>query len=129
MTQDAWMSIDGIGEKSAQSLAEWFGDRKNQELLEALDRNGVRIVVPERKNISARPLLGKTFVLTGELTSFTRDAAKAMIKGKGGAVSSSVSRKTDYVVAGANPGSKYVKARELGVKVLDEERFRKLLGV
>ncbi len=127
VTLEEWAEIQGIGEKSAESLAEWFGDRKNQQLLEALDGSGVRILVPESRDISAQPLRGKAFMLTGELVSFTRDDAKAMIKGKGGVVSSSVSKKTDYVVAGANPGSKYDKAKALGVKILDEEELKKML--
>ena len=75
-----------------------------------------------------RILEGKTFVLTGELPSFTRDEAKDMIRKRGGSVSSSVSRKTNYVVAGENPGSKYDKARELGVTVVDESGFKALIG-
>jgi len=106
ITKDDWLTIDGIGEKSAESLVEWFGDKKHQELLRMLAAEGVEIILPEKKSVSEQPFRGMTFVLTGELSSFTRDAAKAMIKEKGGAVSSAVSSKTDYVVAGENPGSK-----------------------
>ena len=70
---------------------------------------------------------GLTFVLTGELKNFTRDEAKDMIRKQGGDITSSVSRKTSYVVAGINPGSKYDKAKELGVKILAEEEFIKLI--
>ena len=129
ISKEEWLSIDGIGEKSAESLAEWFGDTKHQALLRALEAEGVEILLPEKTTLSKQSLLGMAFVLTGELHSFTRDDAKAMIKEKGGSVSSSVSTKTDYVVAGANPGSKYEKAKELGVKVVDEKEFRKILGV
>lgn len=122
------MEINGIGEKSAESLEEWFGDAKNRELLRRLEEEGVEIIVPEKKAVASSAFDGKIFVLTGELSSFTRDEAKAMIKEKGGSVSSSVSRKTDYVVAGENPGSKLDNAEELGVKVIDEEEFKKLLG-
>lgn len=86
------------------------------------------IVTPKESSVKERIFDGLTFVLTGELSGFTRDEAKAMIKEKGGSVSSSVSQKTDYVVAGENPGSKYDKAKELGVKILSEDEFKKLLG-
>lgn len=122
-----WLGIQGIGEKSAASLAEWFGDAVHQELLETLEKEGVEIMLPEKKMLSEQSLRGMTFVLTGELSSFTREAAKAMIKEKGGAVSSTVSQKTDYVVAGENPGSKLAAAQKLGVKIMDEAEFRKLL--
>ncbi len=124
--REMWMDIDGIGEKSAESLSEWFVDGANQKLLRALADEGVNILLPETAS-DDQVFTGKTFVLTGELSSFTRDEAKAMIKGKGGSVSSSVSRKTDFVVAGENPGSKLENAKKLGVKILDEKDFRKLL--
>ena len=92
-----------------------------------LAAEGVEIILPEKKSVSEQPFRGMTFVLTGELSSFTRDAAKAMIKEKGGAVSSAVSQKTDYVVAGENPGSKLSVAQTLGVKVLSENEFINLL--
>ncbi|MDP3957056.1 MAG: BRCT domain-containing protein, partial [bacterium] len=127
ITKDDWLTVDGIGEKSAESLVEWFGDRKNQELLLMLMTQGVEIILPEKKSVSGQPFKGMTFVLTGELSSFTRDVAKAMIKGKGGAVSSAVSSKTDYVVAGENPGSKLSAAQTLGIKVLSEDAFKRML--
>ncbi|MDR3559326.1 MAG: NAD-dependent DNA ligase LigA [Candidatus Pacebacteria bacterium] len=124
-----WKNIKGIGEKSAESLVEWFGDGDNLKLLEKMRELGVRVIMPDAKyEISNTKLAGKTFVLTGELASFTRDEAKDMIRKAGGDVSSSVSRKTSYVVAGDNPGSKYEKAKELGVKVIEEEEFKKILG-
>ncbi len=76
---------------------------------------------------AASPLAGKTFVFTGGLADLSRDEAKALVAARGGKVTSSVSAKTDYVVAGADPGSKLAKARELGVKILDEAEFRELL--
>ncbi len=127
VTKEEWVAIRGIGEKSAESLIEWFGDGEHQELLRRISEEGVEIIMPERKDVASLSLDGKTFVLTGELTSFTRDEAKAMIKEKGGTVSSSVSRKTAYVVAGEHPGSKLDSAKKLGVKVLDEEGFKELL--
>ena len=123
-----WMSIKGIGEKSAESISEWFANEKHQVMLHRMTALGVEIVLPKQSTSDvASSFSGKTFVLTGELASFTRDAAKSMIKELGGSVAGSVSRKTDYVVAGENPGSKFDKAKELGVKILNEEEFQKML--
>jgi DNA ligase (NAD+) len=123
-----WLRIKGIGNKSAESLAEWFNDKNNLKLLEKMEERGVVLEIPNQANATKdHKLSGKTFVLTGELTSFTRDEAKDMIRKRGGDISSSVSKKTDYVVAGENPGSKYDKAQELGVKIIGEKEFEKLL--
>jgi len=126
MTEEEWLSVKGIGEKSAQSLVGWFTDVKNQELLQSLETEGIKIILPEKTDMGTQIFAGKVFVLTGELASFTRDDLKAIIKEKGGGVSSAVSQKTDYVVAGVNPGSKYANAKKLGVKILDEEGFKRL---
>ncbi len=129
-TTEEWVSIKGIGEKSAESISEWFLDEKHQMMLHRMSELGVEITLPERvRDESLLPFAGKTFVLTGELASFTRDAAKSMIKERGGSVAGGVSRKTDYVVAGENPGSKFNKAKELGVAVLDEEGFKNLIKI
>ena len=126
---DDWLQIKGIGEKSAKSLVEWFRNGKNLEMLKKMAGSGVAVVIGnEEKEKTQEKFNGKTFVLTGELGNFTRDEVKDIIRKDGGDVSSSVSRKTDYVVAGKNPGSKYEKALKLGVKIIDEEGFRKLLG-
>ena len=127
ITQEEWMSIDGIGKVMAESLVEWFQDEEHQALLRALEDVGVQVVFPQERS-GGRPWQGKTFVLTGELSAFTRDGAKAMIKERGGSVSSSVSRKTDYVVVGENPGSKYTDAQRLGVSILNEDEFQKMLS-
>lgn len=129
ITKEQWMSVEGIGTIVAESLVAWFADPVHQALLHKLIVEGVSVVFPEQRALSDLVWAGKTFVLTGELASFTRDEAKAIIKEKGGSVSSSVSRKTDFVVAGKEPGSKYDMARELGVKILNEEEFIKLLSV
>jgi DNA ligase (NAD+) len=126
ITVDEWRSIKGIGEKSAESLVEWFGDQENLKLLEKMNESGVRIILDTKYQIQNTKLQGKTFVLTGELESFTRDEAKDMIRNAGGSVSSSVSKKTDYVLAGENPGSKYGKAKELGVRIINEKQFKEL---
>lgn len=122
-----WMTIDGIGEKSAMSLTEWFRDERNIVLLRSLGNSGVTALLPERPDAGNAALAGKIFVLTGELSRFTRDEAKRTIKQLGGQVTASVSRKTDFVVVGADPGSKYDDAQKLGVKILSENEFLKLL--
>lgn len=124
-----WRNIKGIGEKSAESLAKWFSDAENIKLLERMSELGVEIETRDRGHETGErgKLANKIFVLTGELKSFTRDEAKDIIRKGGGDVSSSVSRKTNYVLAGENPGSKYDKAQELGVKIIDEKEFKKLL--
>lgn len=125
---ERWLEIKGIGEKSAESLTVWFGQKENVELLEKMQQNGVTLEFSNEANVArSYKLSGLTFVLTGELAGFTRDSAKDMIRKEGGSVSSSVSKKTDYVLAGENAGSKYDKAVQLGVKVIDEEEFLKLL--
>jgi DNA ligase (NAD+) len=122
-----WTSIKGIGEKSAKSLVDWFNAEENLELLKRMKKMSVEVMVFDESQTTDYKLDGKTFILTGELKSFTRDDAKDIIRKKGGDISSSVSKKTDYVVAGENPGSKYDKARELGVKIINEDEFKKML--
>lgn len=118
--------IDGIGEVVAESIYKWFRDKNNSEilihLLKEIKIKEPEVVKSENKNIS-----GKTFVLTGALNSMSRDDAKNLIRKFGGSVSSSVSKSTDYVVAGEDAGSKYDKAVELGIKILSEEEFSKML--
>jgi len=127
ITAEDWMKIKGIGDKSAESLVEWFSDKMNIKLLRKMKDLGVEAAVSIKKQEKNNKLEGLTFVLTGEMKNFTRDEAKDMIRNKGGDVSSSVSKKTSYVVAGENPGSKYDKAKELGVKIIEEEEFTKLI--
>jgi len=126
---ERWVSIKGIGEKSAGSLVNWFSDKENMKLLEKMNELGVEIEGTSR-DLSVQKkskLQDLTFVLTGEMAGFTRDEAKDIIRKEGGDISSSVSRRTDYVLAGENPGSKYDKATKLGVKIIDEKEFKKLL--
>jgi DNA ligase (NAD+) len=96
-------------------------------VLAALEKNGVE-VRPQRDNAEGLPLQGKTFVFTGSLQRFRREEAKERVEALGGRVASSVSKKTDYVVAGADPGSKLDDARRLGVQVIDEEEFERMIG-
>lgn len=122
-----WLKIKGIGEKSAESLVAWFAGKKNLAMLRKMKSSGVEVAISRRPPAANRKLQDKTFVLTGELKDFTRDEAKDIIRKAGGDVSSSVSAKTDYVVAGEEPGSKYAKAKELGVKIIGENEFKKLI--
>lgn len=120
--------IEDIGERVAMSIVEWFSDAHNKELLEDLQKNGV--VIQMNKKIAttgSAQVSGKTFVLTGTLESMTRDEAKDIIRAAGGSVSGSVSKKTDYVIVGKEPGSKADKAKELGVTILSESEFILLL--
>jgi DNA ligase (NAD+) len=122
---DLW-KVDGIGEKVGQSVFDFFNDKHNQELIEKLLKVGVKI--KSAAKLVSQKLAGKTFVLTGTLSSLTRDEAEAKIRSLGGKTSSSVSKETDFVVAGDEPGSKYNKAMKLGVKILDEEAFLQLVS-
>lgn len=118
-------NLPDVGPVVAKSIYDWFHDRHNQELLRKLEKNGVRI--KQKKVAEKASIKGKTFVLTGSLAGLTRDEAKAKIRELGGDISSSVSKNTDYVVAGEEPGSKYEKAKELGVKIINEEEFLNLI--
>jgi len=118
-------NISGIGDVVADSVAEWFKEKENEELVRRLLKHVTIEHLAKKKNTA---LSGKTFVLTGTLTGMSRDEAKTKIKELGGEVSSSVSKNTDFVVAGENPGSKYDNAKELGVEILDEEGFLNLLS-
>jgi DNA ligase (NAD+) len=119
------LHVEGVGEQVAASLLEFFANEWHQALLKKLTEAGVRGLPPEP--LAPSPLAGKTFVFTGGLARLSRDEAKALVTARGGKVTSSVSAKTDYVVVGADPGSKLAKARELGVTVLDEAALAELL--
>jgi len=125
MTEEDLEAIEGIGPVIAQSIASFFAEEANRAVLDRLRSGGVRPVAPEPKKEGA--LTGKSFVLTGSLEGFSRSEAQTAIEDLGGKVTSSVSKKTDYVVVGENPGSKYDKAQQLGVEILDEDGLRKLL--
>lgn len=122
-------NLQDIGPVVAQNIYDWFRNQKNISFLEKLEKAGVVIVsVQEGRDNSNLKLTGKTFVLTGTLDSLTRDEIKERIRSLGGDVNSSVSKKTDYVVVGDSPGSKYNKAKKLGVKIIGEKEFSKLLA-
>jgi DNA ligase (NAD+) len=121
-------SIDGIGPTIAESVARFFADPRNRTEIADLRALGLSWPTGERRKRGEGPLAGKTFVLTGTLPTWSRDEAKRRIEDAGGKVVGSVSKKTSYVVAGAEPGSKLAKATELGVAVLDEAGLAELLG-
>jgi DNA ligase (NAD+) len=119
--------VHEIGPIVAQSIYNFFREPKNINVLEKLKKGGVLFPV-EKSEFKETPFEGKTFVLTGGLDSMTRDEARKAVEGLGGRVSSSVSKKTDFVVVGKDPGSKLDDARRLGIKTLNEEEFKNLLG-
>jgi DNA ligase (NAD+) len=119
--------IEGIGEKTAIAIAEFFKEPQNREEIQLLLKHGVQPQRSAKKKIAGHRFDGKVFVLTGALSHFSRDEATALIKERGGKVSGSVSKKTDWVLVGEDPGSKYEKAKELNIKILSEEEFRKMV--
>ena len=120
---------EDIGDVIAQSLIQWHGDARNRDLLERLKRAGLNFSSSLfRKAASGGTFAGKTFVLTGTLPTLSREAATAKIESLGGKVSGSVSRKTDFVLAGEEAGSKLEKAQKLGVRIIDEPEFLGLCG-
>ena len=116
--------VVGVGPVVAKSIFDWFKEKQNLEFLEKLKKVGVEIIV--EKGDRRQPLKGKTFVLTGGLETMSREEAKGKIRLLGGEISESVSKKTDFVVIGKEPGSKLEKAKQLGVKTLNEQEFQKL---
>ncbi len=127
-SEEELLQVPDVGPVVAASIARFFAEAHNREGIDQLRAAGVHWVdaAPVRK--PAGPLAGKTFVITGTLPTLKRDDAKAMIEAAGARVAGSVSKKTDYVVAGDDAGSKLAKARELGVSIIDEAKLQKLLG-
>jgi len=126
-SEEDLQAVPDIGKVVATSIHAWFKEPHNRSLIKRLKNADVKMT-EERKTASGGVLTGKQLVLTGTLPTLKRDDAKALIEEHGGRVTSSVSKKTDYVIAGEEAGSKLEKAQELGVTVLDEEQFLKLIG-
>ena len=125
MTEDEWAKLADIGPIVAQSLFSFWQEKDTKDLMAKFERLGVILTAPAAASGS---LQGKTFVLTGTLAGLTRQEAKDKIKARGGKTKESVSRLLDYIVVGTEPGSKYKEAQKLGVKILDEAEFLKLIN-
>ncbi len=125
-TEEELLKVEEVGPTVAQSILLFFRDERNRQMIHKLREAGVQII-EEISLHGAGALTGKTFVFTGTLKNLTRGQAEALVKSLGGRVSSSVSRKTDYLVAGEEPGTKLEKARALGVQVVSEEEFQKFI--
>lgn len=126
-TEEELVAIPEIGPEVAQSVISFFRDKGNQGELKRLQKAGVKIAAPSVRK--EEPLKGKTFLFTGALEGMTRDEAKDLVLARGGEIASSAGKGVDYVVKGKDPGSKYAKASELGLTIIDEEEFQKLVGV
>jgi DNA ligase (NAD+) len=125
--EEQLFEVGEVGPKVAAAIAEFFSEPANKQIIKKLEKAGVRPTA-EKRVLRSRKLAGKSFVFTGALANRSREEAGQLVMSHGGKVSGSVSKKTDYVVVGADPGSKYDKAKELGVTVLTESEFEKLAG-
>jgi DNA ligase (NAD+) len=120
------MEVQGIGPEVAASVHQFFRNKKNKESIDRLKKAGVKVIEPQAKERGK--LAGKVFVFTGALQTFGRDEARNLVESMGGTTASSVSKKVDFVVVGEDPGSKLDKAKELGIKILTEQEFEKMVG-
>lgn len=131
-TEEQLVAVNEIGPRIAESVVRFFSDPGNRDLVNRLKDAGVTMEGPEKPVVEAdaeSPFLGKTFVLTGTLENYTREQASELILERGGKVSSSVSKKTSYLLAGAEAGSKLEKAEKLGVKILSEAEFVEMIAL
>ena len=128
-SKEQLQAVSDIGPVVAAAVREYLDQPQNQALIKELATAGLKMDAPISAGSAPGPLSGKTFVLTGTLATMSREAATEAIQARGGKVTGSVSKKTDYVIAGADPGSKLAKAETLGISVLDEDAFKKLVGL
>jgi DNA ligase (NAD+) len=126
--EDQLEAVHEVGPKVAASIVEFFSEPANRQLIKRLNKAGVHPTA-EKREVKSQKLAGKSFVFTGGLANRSREEAGELVQQHGGKVSGSVSKKTDYVVVGTDPGSKYDKAKELGVTILTEAEYEKLLGL
>ena len=126
LSEEDLMEVEGIGPEVAASVYQFFRDKKNRESIDLLKKAGVKVIEPKAKEKGK--LAGKTFLFTGALKTLERDEARTLVESLGGMTASSVSKKVDFVVVGEDPGSKFDKAKELGIKTLTEEEFKKMIG-
>jgi DNA ligase (NAD+) len=127
-TEEQLLEVRDVGPVLAEAIHDFFSEPHNREVIDALVRAGVRWKEGPRQRAAAGPLVGRTFVLTGTLPTLSREDAKALLEAAGATVTGSVSKKTDYVVAGADAGSKLTKAQALGIAILDEAGLQAMLG-
>lgn len=125
LSEEDLMEVEGIGPEVAASVHQFFRDKKNKESIELLKKAGVKVIEPKIKEKGK--LTGKTFLFTGTLKTFGRDEVRNLVESMGGMTVSSVSKKVDFVVVGEDPGSKSDKAKEIGIKILSEEEFKKMV--
>jgi DNA ligase (NAD+) len=126
LSEEDLMEVEGIGPEVAASVHQFFRDKKNKESIDRLKKAGVKVIEPKVKEKGK--LAGKVFVFTGALQYFGRDEARNLVESMAGMTASSVSKKVDFVVIGEDPGSKFDKAKELGIKILTEEEFKKMIS-
>jgi DNA ligase (NAD+) len=126
-TYDELKDIQDIGDVIANSVVEYFKDEDNIKMINELKMLGLNMEYKGEEISEETFFTGKTFVLTGGLNDYSRDEAKRIIENLGGNCSGSVSKKTDVVIAGVDPGSKYTKAVELGIEIWDEDKFKEML--
>src|SRR5262249_7672708 len=125
-SQEELQEVNEVGPRIAESIVQFFAEPRNRELVRRLGEAGLTFA--GKKKQRGTKLAGKTFVLTGTLARYSRDEAQKMIENAGGRVSGSVSKKTHYVVAGSDAGSKLDKAKELGVEIIGESAMEDLVG-
>jgi len=125
LSEEDLQEVEEVGPEVAASVVHFFKDKKNKESIERLKKAGVKVIEPQGK-VKER-FAGKVFVFTGSLQSYGRVEARNLVESMGATTASSVSKRVDFVVAGQDPGSKFDKAKELGIKILTEEEFKKMI--